>query len=132
MNSKKILGKNGASIVETLLVIILISVLIVIVMSKYEDIAWEAKKTALQTELVNVRQVILLFKITKGKYPASLKELITEKLMLPYKDTLIRAKYLELYSLDKDMNLLDPFDTPYAYDPQTGKVWSKKKGFETW
>lgn len=132
MNPKKILGKNGASIVETLLVIIVISVLIVIVMSRYEDIAWEAKQTALKTELANVRQVILLFKITKGKYPESLKKLITEQMVVPYKDTLIRAKYLELYSLDKDNNLLDPFDLPYAYDPQTGKVWSVKKSFESW
>lgn len=132
MKPKKISGQKGASIVETLIVIIVISVLIVIVMTKYEDIAWEAKQTALKTELVNVRQAIMLFKMTKGKYPESLKELIAGQMIMPYKDTLIRAKYLELYSLDKDKNLLDPFDLPYAYDPQTGKVWSTKKGFESW
>lgn len=132
MKPKKILGQKGASIVETLLVIILISVLIVIVMTKYEDIEWEAKQTALKTELVNIRQAITLFKMLKGKYPESLKNLTGEQMMLPYKDTLIRAKYLELYSLDKDNNILDPFYLPYAYDPQTGKVWSVKKGFENW
>ncbi len=132
MIRKKILGQKGASVVETLIVIIVISILIVIVMGKYKDIEWEAKQAALKTELVNVRQAIMLFKMTKGKYPGSLKELITGQMIVPYKDTLIRAKYLELYSIDKDNNLLDPFDLPYAYNQQTGKVWSVKKGFESW
>lgn len=47
-----------------------------------------------------------------------------------YKDDVITAKYLEPYALDKDKNILDPFDMPFAYDPATGRVWSVKKGFE--
>lgn len=124
--------RMGAGIVESLIVLIVISVLVVVVMSRYEDVIWEAKKVALQTELNNLRQSILLFKMTNGRYPESLKELILENLVVPYKYTIIRAKYLEHYSVDKDMNILDTFDIPFAYDRLTGRVWSQKKGFENW
>lgn len=124
--------RNGSSIVETLIVIIVISVLVVVVMAKYDDIEWEAKKAALKTELSTLRQSILFFKMTKGKYPESLKELITQNVVLPYKDTIISSKYLEHYALDKDKNILDPFDKPYAYNNVDGSVRSTKEGFENW
>lgn len=129
---RAIFENAGAGIVETLIVIIVLGILVVIVVDRYESIVWEAKKVALRTELSNLRQSIALFKITKGRYPESLKELISEHVVTPYKDTIIRAKYLEPYSVDKDMNVLDPFDMPFDYDPLTGKVRSKKKGFENW
>ena len=80
----------------------------------------------------NLRQAISLFKATKGRFPRDLRELVTEKIVVPHKDTIISAKYLEPYSLDKDMNILDSFDIPFAYDPTTGRVWSAKKGLEEW
>ncbi len=123
---------SGYGIVETLIVIIVISGLIAVAVDRYQRVIWEAKKTALHAELLNLRQSILLFKITKGRYPKDLKELITAEFIMPYKDGVIRGKYLEPYSMDKDMNILDPFDMPYAYDPSNGKVWSQKRGFEGW
>lgn len=124
--------RNGGGIVETLIVLILISVLVVVVIDRYESVTREARKVALQTELVNLRQAILLYKMTKGKYPETLKALISENIVMPYKDTIITAKYLEHYSADEENNILDPFDIPYKYDQATGKVWSNKKGFEDW
>jgi len=123
---------SGAGIVETLIVLIIISILAVVVIDRYESVAWEARKVALQTGLNNLRQAILLFKMTKGRYPESLKELTSEHLIVPYKDTIIRAKYLEPYVADEEKNILDPFGVPFAYDPVTGTVRSQKKGFESW
>ena len=100
-------------------------------MDRYETIVWEAKKVALKAELNNIGQAILVFKIKNGRYPASLKELVTTHYIMPYKDTVISAKYLEPYSLDKYKNILDPFDMPFAYDPATGRVWSIKKVLRT-
>ncbi|TAL23672.1 MAG: hypothetical protein EPN94_09025 [Nitrospirae bacterium] len=127
-----VFDRAGSGIVETLIVIIVISILVVVVYDRYESIIWEAKKVAVRTELNNLRQAITLFKMTKGRYPRSLKELVSENIIVPYKDTIVRAKYLEPYSVDKDMNVLDPFDMPFAYDPLTGRVRSQKKGFEDW
>ncbi len=99
---------------------------------RYESVTWEAKKVALKAELNNLRQAILLFKITKGRYPESLKELISEYVVSPHKDILISAKYLEPYSVDNDLNVLDSFDLPFTYDHLTGRVRSQKNGFEDW
>ena len=123
-------NEKGSGIVESMLVLIVISILVVVVMDRYETIVEEAKKVALKAELNNLRQAILFFKIKNSRYPESLKELVTSHFIVPYKDDVITAKYLEPYSLDKDKNILDPFDMPYAYERATGRVWSIKKGFE--
>ncbi|MDP2279058.1 MAG: type II secretion system protein GspG, partial [Nitrospirota bacterium] len=126
----KHINEKGSSIVESLIILIVISILVVVVMDRYETIIEEAKKVALKTELNNLRQAILFFKIKNSRYPESLKELVTSQFVIPYRgDTIIKAKYLEPYSLDKDKNILDSFDMPFAYDPATGRVWSIKKGF---
>lgn len=127
----KHINEKGSGIVESLIVLIIISILVVVVMDRYDTIIEEAKEVALKTELNNLRQAILFFKIKNGRYPESLKELVTSQFVIPYRgDTIIKAKYLEPYALDKDKNILDPFDLPFAYDPATGRVWSVKKGFE--
>jgi general secretion pathway protein G len=125
-------NEKGGGIVESMLALIVISILVVIVMDRYETIVEEAKQVALKSELNNIRQAILVFKIKTGRYPASLKELLTTHYVIPYQDTVISAKYLEHYAIDKDKNILDSFDLPFAYDPFTGRVWSIKKGFEHW
>lgn len=125
-------NEKGSGIVESMLVLIVMSILVVVVMDRYETIVEEAKKVALKTELNNMRQAILFFKIKNSRYPESLKELVTASFIVPYKADIIKAKYLEPYSLDKDKNILDSFDMPYAYDRATGRVWSIKKGFENW
>ena len=123
-------NEKGSGIVESMLVLIVISIQVVVVMDSYETTIEEVKKVALKAELTNIGQAILVFKIKNGRYPASLKELVTTHYIMPYKDDVITAKYLEPYSLDKDKNILDPFDMPFAYDPSTGRVWSIKKDFE--
>lgn len=123
----------GGGIVESMLVLIVMSILVVVVVDRYETIVEEAKKVALKSELNNIRQAILVFKIKNNRYPESLKELATSKFIATHrKDTIFEAKYLEHYAIDKDKNILDPFDMPYAYDHITGRVWSVKKGFESW
>lgn len=126
-------NEKGSGIVESLIVLIIISVLVVVVIDRYETIIEEAKEVALKTELNNLRQAILFFKIKNSRYPESLKELVTSQFVIPYRgDTIIKAKYLEPYSFDKDKNILDSFDMPFAYERTTGRVWSIKKGFENW
>jgi general secretion pathway protein G len=131
-NNSRLFNRAGSGIVESLIVFIIISVLVVVVYDRYQRVIWEARKAALQTELGGLRQSISFFYATKGRYPKSLNELVSERIVVPYKDTVIRANYAEPYAVDKDMNILDPFDLPLAYDPLTGKVWSRKEGFENW
>ena len=128
----KIFNDRGSGIVESMLVLIVISILVVVVMDRYETLAEEARKIALKAELTNIRQAILLFQIKNSRYPSGLKELITAHYLAPYKDDIISSKYLEHYATDKNKNIVDPFDLPFAYDPANGRVWSIKQGFEGW
>lgn len=135
---KNILNQNsGYGIIETLLVIIVMGVLTVVFIDRFEKTSLEAKKTALNIELRNLRESITFFKITKGRYPKDLKELIKEEYVLPYQGEetkytkpLIRRRYLEPHSLDERMNILDPFGLPYLYFPFNGSVRSQAEGFE--
>lgn len=133
--NRVISGQDGYGIVETLIVIILTSVLILIVMGRYEDVIWEAKKTALKTELGNIRQAITFFRITKGKYPDSLYELAVSKVIFPHadpKEDIFRDTYLSHYTVDDSRNIIDPFGLPFEYNSKSGEVRSRKKGFEKW
>jgi len=125
-------NERGSGIVESMLVLIVMSILAVIAVDRYETLAEEAKKVALRAELTNIRQSILLFKIKNSRYPESLKELVSASFATPYKDDIISSKYLEHYAMDQNKNIVDPFDLPFAYDSATGKVWSVQKGFESW
>ena len=78
----KLSDRQGGGIVESLMVLIVISILVVIVMDRYETIIEEAKEAALKTELNNLRQAILFFKIKNGRYPERLKELITSNFVI--------------------------------------------------
>ena len=62
-------NEKGSGIVESMLVLIVISILVVVVMDRYETVVEEAKKVALKSELNNIRQSILVFKIKNSRYP---------------------------------------------------------------
>lgn len=132
---------KGYGIIETFIVLIIIGVLAIVFIERFEKTALEAKKQALKIELLNLRQSILLFKIIKGRYPEDLKELIVEEYALPHKvgedetqkyigKPIFRRKYIEPYSVDEGMNILDPFGFSYLYYPANGSVRSQKEGFE--
>ena|GEM_PF-763769 len=126
---------HGYSIVETLIVVTIIAVLAVVVFNRYERTALEARRTALKSELNNIRQAIVLFRITKGRYPASLYEMVQTRVMMPYADSaqrLFNNTYLEHQAIDEKMNLLDPFGLPFSYDPVSGVVRSAADGYAEW
>ncbi len=135
LNNRFFGDRSGYGIVETLIVIIIISILVVVVISRYEDILWEARKTALQSELINIRQSLTLFRLTRNRYPKSLTELVTTDIVFPHSDPredVFKGKYLDHYSVGEKGDILDPFGLPYLYNTATGEVRSQKKGFENW
>jgi competence protein ComGC len=134
-NSRYFRSASGYGIVETLLVIIIISALAMFLLAKYEKNVTEARKTALKTELGNIRQTITFFRITRGRIPLSLNELLETKVIFPHADMsekIFRNSYLEHMAMDEKKRLLDPFGMPYFYDAGTGYVRSTCKEFESW
>ncbi len=97
------------------------------------------KETALTIELSTLRSSVNLYAALKGKLPESLKELSSEKVVLPKSgvegrdyEVVFVGPFVESMSMDEDGNLTDPFGNRYLYDPETGRVSSSTGGYLNW
>jgi len=125
--------QRGLGVIDTVIVVLIISVFIVVFIPRYYRIAREAQETQLKAELNNIRMSLDLYKMHNSEYPKDLHELITKKYLAPYKDDAIfKEEYLKTHSLDEDGYPLDPFNNKFKYDPNTGRVSSSSAGYEKW
>lgn len=135
--SRERLGQAGFTILDTLVTLSLIGILIWVVIPRYERVAVEAQKTALRVELGGIRMTLQLYHFKNGRYPADLRDMLKEKYLLPTQEAgkerkMFEQAYLETRSLDAEGYILDPFGSRVGYDPKTGRVWSRTKGYEDW
>lgn len=140
MNSKGILGGNrGRTVLETLLVVILVSVLGGVAAERYLSEVRSIRESALTVELSNLRRAVNYFALFNGKLPENLDNLLKARIILP-KSNLKGAEYevvvvgpfVESMDTGADGRPLDPFSNPYAYDPSTGRVASTTPGYGSW
>lgn len=129
----------GFSAFEAIITLCLIGILIVVVIPKYQRLALKAQETALRAELVNIRTGIKLFRLSMGRNPESLKEMMEKDVMLPgrvgrdaFTGSIFKHKYLMYNAVDSDGNILDAFGSRFEYDPKTGEVRATTKGYEKW
>ncbi len=154
--SRPALRRGGYGAVDTALVVMAVSLLIVVVVSRYQRTANEANRTALRAELAALRSTTELFRATQGRCPAELKELLGAEYALPYSEgfvsdeaggpgeptakdlpelprkTFFDTGYLKAYSLDGDGNILDPFGLPYLYNSADCTVRSRAPAYADW
>jgi Tfp pilus assembly protein PilE len=141
-------GCAGYGVVETAIVVIAVAVLIAIVVNHYGRSITKTRDTAIRSELATLRNTINLFSAVNGRCPANLQELIKAEFALPYKTGPVEVKkdeeskfkieekiffkpeYLKSYALDEEGNILDPFGSPYAYDPMQCSVHALTSGYE--
>ncbi len=125
--------QRGLGVIDTVIVVLIISVFVVVFIPRYYRIAKEAQETQLKAELNNIRMSLDLYKMHNSEYPKDLRELITKKYLSPYKeDTIFKEEYLKPHSLDENGYPLDPFKNKFKYDPITGMVASSSAGYEKW
>lgn len=127
---RRLMRNGGYGLIESILAFIVIGIFAVVFLDRFEQTLHVAQGTAVKAELANLRQSIALFRITKGGFPKDLKELLTSDYVAPNKEGLFVRKFIEPHSVDEEMNILDPFDKPYLYMPDTGVVKCQSKGFE--
>jgi competence protein ComGC len=129
---------KGLTVVDAVITLCLVGILIGVVIPKYQRVAREAQEAALKTELSNIRLSITLFRMLNGRNPASLKELIEKKVMLPariggvYSGSIFRESYLMKNAVDAEGNKVDAYGNPFIYDSTRGEVKSSTKGYENW
>lgn len=131
---------KGLTIIDAIITLCAISILIGVVIPKYQRVTIDAQEVALKTGLTNIRTSIRLFRMLNDRNPGSLRELIENKVLLSArigKDTssgpiFLDEKYLEAQALDAQGRLIDVFGNQYAYDPIRGEVRTATKGYERW
>lgn len=125
--------ETGLGIVDTLVVIVIISVLIGVLIPKYQETARKAQEVALQMGLGNIRKAIQLYVLTKQEIPRDLGALMEHNYLSPTADgTIFEQAYLVAIALDDKGQPSDPFGNAYRYDPKTGLVHSTTPGYENW
>ena len=72
---------KGFTLIELLIVITLIMILAGIAMVQYQNSVLRAKEAVLKTDLLHMRDAIDQYYADKGKYPASLDTLVSERYM---------------------------------------------------
>ncbi len=128
-----ILNRKGRTVFETLLVIILVSLLLVFFTTYFKRTVMVAREYSLISELSNIRTSILLYLVLNKRFPESLKQLVEEDIILPMQDIkIIEKSYLKTVSMDEEGYPLDPLGNRFGYNPESGLVWSTTKGYEGW
>lgn len=87
------------------------------------------KSNLLVDELQAIRTAIVAFRMTNGAYPASLSDLTAMTFDAGNGD---QRPYLEGVPGGMEGRWIDPFGSPYFYDPATGWVMSLSPGHERW
>ena len=126
-------GEQGLGIIDTLIVVVLISVFMGVLIPKYQRMAQEAREVAMQISIGNIRKAIQVYVLTKQKIPADIRDLIREQYVVPMnKGTIFTDQYLKTATLDEAGYPIDPFGNRYGYNPVNGLVYSTTTGYEKW
>jgi len=146
------LNNKGRTVFEMILTLTLIGILLIGAVTYLERTTTIIKEYSLISELSNMRTTILLYFVINKKFPDSLKQMVNEKILLPFHDTetlkkmaaessglnlqsgtiIIDRTYLEKIAMDKDGNITDPFGHPYDYDARVGRISSSTPHYEGW
>ena len=92
--------QKGLGVIDTVIVVLIVSVFIGVFIPRYYRIARESQEIALMAGLNNIRMSLDLYKMHNTEYPKDLRELITKKYIEPYKEgTIFKEEYLKAHSL---------------------------------
>ncbi len=123
--------KNPTRATWEIVVLIVIFVVAISFMARTYNLEDKVgKERALMYELAMLRQGVNLFKIVKQRFPGSLVELATASYTLP--DDVRRRRFVEFVTVNGDGEIVDPFETPFAYDSAGGWVASQTPGYGSW
>ncbi|MDP2682909.1 MAG: hypothetical protein Q8P28_08930 [Deltaproteobacteria bacterium] len=144
-------NNKGRTVFEMLLALIIVGILLIGAITYIQRATKIVKEYALISELGNIRTSVLLYFVINRKFPDSLKQMVSEKIILPFQDTeaikkmagnagvtvqtgtiIIDRTYLEKIAMDKDGNITDPFGNPYNYDARLGKISSSTFNYGGW
>jgi general secretion pathway protein G len=83
---KQPVNQKGYTLIELLIVLAIIGLLVSIALPRIKDAQLRAKEAVLRENLFRIRETIDQYKADKGKYPASVQQLVDEGYLrkMPY------------------------------------------------
>ncbi|MCX5715684.1 MAG: type II secretion system F family protein [Candidatus Omnitrophica bacterium] len=91
------------------------------------------RESALKNQLADIRLSLKLYHMFQDKYPADIRGLLTEEFnLMPYSNAVLKKKYVDSATTDKEGYPLDPFGNRFVYRPDIGEVCSGTKIYEKW
>jgi type II secretory pathway pseudopilin PulG len=128
---------RGMTIFETLMVMLVVSVLILTVMARYRVLEDRARRTATLMEIRNFELALRLYNIFHHRFPPTLRDVTQGRYSFP--DDLVglgkegapageaffNRKYLETNAVDAEGYPIDSWGMRYGYDPIGGRIWSE-------
>jgi len=138
-NERELHSSDGRALLETLAVIVFVSILLVMAAERFYSSSRDIKETALRIELSNLRGAINFFVLLEKRLPASLAELAEKKAVISKKavegadyEVAFEGRFVEGMTVDAQGRIADPFGNPYGYDPKTGRVRPSTGSYEDW
>ena len=125
--------KTGLGIIDTLIAMVVISILIGVVIPRYLGMVQEARESALRSALTSIRMAVKVYEMVNNRYPEDILQLVNKRYLLKVReDTFFTQEYLRSISVDGEGYPLDPFGNRFRYDQGSGYVTSNTQGYEEW
>lgn len=106
-----------SSITEVIIVLVLISIFVGVLYSKYQTIETVSKQNVRNEEVRILNLATLLYKVRNGHFPDSIISVIDEG----YIDN-SSLEFFQTRNRVMERVFVDPFGNPYRYDNTTGVV----------
>ncbi len=124
----------GFTLIEMLIVITLIMILAGIAMIQYTNSVQSAKETVLKTDLFRMRDAVDQYYADKGRYPASLDALVSERYMREVPIDPITGRRDTWIFTQSDPDPSNPSGSIGIYDVKSGAEGNALNGtrYNTW
>jgi general secretion pathway protein G len=116
---QKIIGKEGFTLIELMVVITILSILAIIVVPKIMDLPAKAKVTSAKTQISSFKTALVKYQSDNDRYPSTeqgLNALVQKPESDPNPQNWTAGGYL-----DKKTVPLDPWNHPYVYTCEDGQ-----------
>jgi general secretion pathway protein G len=126
--------QSGFTLVELLVVLAIISILASMAVVQYRNSIQLSKEAALSTNLVRMRDAIDQYYADKGKYPASLDALVSEKYLRKIPEDPFTKSETTWQTVPAEPDPANPSADPGIYDVKSGAQGQSLDGrnFSDW